>query len=357
VKADELPFVRRVGLALFIIVITLAALGLLVVATQVMLLAFAGILAAIFLDAFTSRITQHTRIPRLPALGLVILAGLGIATGLGFLVGPPLFDQFDHVARELPPVVRGLAEDIRRQKVFKALPSVDEFMAGHDVLGGVAGVFTTFGAGIAGFIFVAVIATFMAARPKAYVEPIVRLLPRPRRKMARDLFATIADALRHWLVARFVSMVVIGVLTGFGLWLAGVPAFASLGLLAGVLSFIPNFGPVLSALPGILLGLGESPMTAVWALLVYVGVQVLEGNFITPFAEQRAVSLPAAFLLTVELTMGLLAGVLGLLVATPLCVVVVLVIRDLHVLRIEAQEDRDAPPPQLRERAQASGAS
>jgi predicted PurR-regulated permease PerM len=148
------------------------------------------------------------------------------------------------------------------------------------------------------------------------------------------------------------------VLTGLGLWIVGVPAWASLGLLAGVLSFIPNFGPILSALPGILLGLSQSPMTAVWAAVVYIGVQLIEGNVITPYAEQRAVSLPAGFLLTVQLMLGLLAGVLGMLVATPLCVVAVIAIRDLHVARLERREDDRRPSaPHLRAEAQASGAS
>lgn len=362
-SVDTRRFVHRVGLATLVIGIVLAAFGLLVVVGQVLLLAFAGILGAILLDALTSTITHNTRIPHGPALALVLLGFAGIATGLGFVVGPPLYDQFAQLARDLPTVVRGLAEDFGRQKIVQSLPATSDWLASSNLLGGVAGVFTTVGTFLVGIFFAGVVALFVAVRPQAYIDPVVRLFPVDKRPTVRRLVGLYGQNLRAWLVTRIVSMTVIGVLTSIGLWIAGVPAFASLGLLAGVLSFIPNVGPVLSALPGILLGFSEGPMTAVWALVVYVGVQLIEGNFITPYAEQRAVSLPVAFILTVQLMMGILAGVLGLFVATPLCVIVVLTVQELHVARLEGRseerkvEEQRAPAPHVRAGAQATGAS
>jgi predicted PurR-regulated permease PerM len=354
---DRQRFIHRIGLAVLIIGVTLAAFGLLVVASQVALLAFAAILFAIFLDALASWVTRHLPVPHGVALALVIVAAMGLATGLGFLVGPPLYEQFVQLSRELPSAGRALVEDIGSQKLFQSFPPLSEIMTNSRLLGGVADVFTTVIAALAGALFLVVVGVFVAARPHAYIDPAVRLLPPPRRPAARQLLETIGSNLRHWLVARFISMFAIGVLTAIGLWIAGVPAWASLGLLAGVLSFIPNFGPILSALPGILLGLSQSPMTAVWAAVVYAGVQAVEGNVITPYAEQRAVALPAGFLLTVQLLLGLLAGILGMLVATPLCVVAVLAARELHVRRMEADVERRPTAPHLRADAQASGAS
>jgi predicted PurR-regulated permease PerM len=138
-------------------------------------------------------------------------------------------------------------------------------------------------------------------------------------------------------------MLTVGVLTGLGLWAVGIPAAASLGVLAGVLSFVPNLGPVLAALPGILLGLAEGPMTAVWAMAIYVGVQILEGNLITPMAERSAVSLPPGLIITAQLLLGLLAGPIGLLVATPLLAVVVLAVGELYVVPMETHDDDTAP--------------
>src|SRR5690606_26681495 len=133
--------------------------------------------------------------------------------------------------------------------------------------------------------------------PRRYVRPILLLMPKARRGRAAEVVSVLGHALRRWLAGRVASMVLIGILTGFGLWLLDIPAAFALGFLAGALSFIPNLGPVLSALPGVLLGFMDGPMMAVWVILVYSGVQALEGFMITPFIEQYAVSLPAGYLL------------------------------------------------------------
>src|SRR5690606_9115291 len=155
--------------------------------------------------------------------------------------------------------------------------------------------------------------------------------PHEQRERVRELCTAIARALRSWFVGRLLSMTVIGIGTGIGLWIAGVPLAVPLGLLAGIASFVPNLGPILSALPGILVGLSASPQTALWALLVYVGVQMLESYLINPFIEQRVVSLPPVLLLAFEMLMGLSAGVIGLFMATPLLVSIVVIGQALYL--------------------------
>jgi predicted PurR-regulated permease PerM len=132
-------------------------------------------------------------------------------------------------------------------------------------------------------------------------------------------------------VGRLLSMTVIGAGTGLGLWIANVPLAAPLGFLAGLASFVPNLGPIMSAVPGILVGLSINPQTALWALLVYVAVQILESWVITPFIEQRVVSLPPVLLLAFQMLMGLSAGVIGLFMATPLLVTIVVIVQSLYV--------------------------
>lgn len=335
-------FIHRVGIAVVLIGATLAVFGLLLAATQVLLLAFAGILGGILLDAVASVLHRLTRLPRALALPLAILGVLGAVVGFGWLVGPRLWEQFQHLAQELPSAFRDLMQTVTGSKIGQwvddRLPPVSELLSGSSMMGEVAGIFSTMVGIIGGAIFVVVVSVYFAARPASYIEPAVRLVPPSHRPIAEHLLETVGHSLRSWLVARFVSMVAVGLLTGLGLWLLGIPAAASLGFVAGAFSFIPNLGPVLASLPGILLGLAESPMTAVWAALIYMGAQALEGNFITPYAEQQAVRLPPAFLLTVQLLMGLFTGILGLLVATPLVVVVVLTIRELYVGPMESAQ-------------------
>ena len=123
-----------------------------------------------------------------------------------------------------------------------------------------------------------------------------------------------------------------GLLTGLGLWALGMPSGLALGLLAGVLEFIPFAGPVLSAIPAVLLALAISPDLALWVLLLYVAVQQFEGNVLTPLVQQFAVDLPGVVLLFSLLAFGTLFGVLGVILAAPLAVVTYVLVKRLYVI-------------------------
>ncbi|MCR9162442.1 MAG: AI-2E family transporter [Nannocystaceae bacterium] len=344
----QTPRRRRLALTTAAILVVLVVFTVWPSLTRVLLVAFASILGAILLDAPARWIAERTPLPRRAALAGVVLASVGLVVGLGFLVGPRLAEQFSVLEDELPGVFRelvGAARDVAvLDRVLEMAPSPQELVSGSKVVGNVATMFASALGGLAAGGLMMVLALFIAINPSAYVDPASRLIPPPGRVRAREIGVEVVTNLRHWLVARLLSMVAVAVLTSLGLWAIGVPAPASLGLIAGALSFIPNLGSLIGSLFGIAFAFAISPMTALWAMLVYGGVQFIEGNFITPLAERRAVDLPPAFLLCGQLLLGLLMGVLGLLVATPLLVVGVILVRRLYVDPIERKRSTDAPP-------------
>jgi predicted PurR-regulated permease PerM len=143
-----------------------------------------------------------------------------------------------------------------------------------------------------------------------------------------------ACSLRRWLLARFMSMTVVGILTGVGLAITGMPLALTLGVIAGALSFIPYLGPLLSVIPGVVIALESDPALLPWAVGVYAIVQVLESNFITPLIEQETTSVPAALLITVQVLLTMLAGSLGILLAAPLTVTAMVFVQLLYVRRM-----------------------
>lgn len=180
-------------------------------------------------------------------------------------------------------------------------------------------------------VVVIVVGLFLAIHPGIYTEGAVHLFPKEKRERVREVFAAEGRGLRWWLIGRLCSMLVVGLLTGLGLWLVGLPLVFTLGLLAGLLSFVPYVGPIAAAVPGLLVAL-TAPGVSVWMVaLVYLGVQLLESNAITPLIQQRAVSLPPALLVVVQLLGGILAGLLGVLVATPLAVAVIILVQMVYV--------------------------
>lgn len=306
---------------------------------RVFLVAFAAVLGALLLDGITRVLRGWIPLPRGLMLAMVLAAFAGAIAIAVLLAGPGLTRQFDLLQEQFPAAVQSIMAQVEQidwlSKIIAAMPPWSELMSQSRLVGNMASVFASTAEGIAGSVLIVVLAVFIAISPSAYFQPALRLFRPERRELVTSLADEIATTLRHWLGARFVSMVAVGVLTGVGLWLVGVPAPATLGLVAGLLSFIPNLGPILGAFPGLALAFVSGPSTVLWTLGVYAGVQILEGNLITPLAERQAVDVPPAFLLCGQLLIGLLTGVLGLLVATPLIVVGVICVQRLYVDRIE----------------------
>jgi predicted PurR-regulated permease PerM len=126
-------------------------------------------------------------------------------------------------------------------------------------------------------------------------------------------------------------MGVVGLLTGVGLLIAGVPTPLALGLLAALLSFVPYVGPILSFIPAVLIALTVSLTKVFYVVLVFGIVQTLESYLVTPLVQRRAVSLPPVILITAQIAMGVLAGATGVLLATPLAVCVIVLLQMLYV--------------------------
>ena len=192
------------------------------------------------------------------------------------------------------------------------------------------------------FAFVALIpmlvvflSLYLALDPQGYREGFLRLLPPDTRPRVRSALGASGVALRQWLVGQLGAMAAVGILTATGLWLAGVPLAIPLGILSGLLDFVPVVGPFVAAIPGVLIAFSRSPELALYALLVYVGVQFFEGHVIIPLAQKWAVALPPAIGLLGLVAFGIVFGPAGVLFAMPLTVVAVVLVRRLYVEPLE----------------------
>jgi predicted PurR-regulated permease PerM len=195
----------------------------------------------------------------------------------------------------------------------------------------IAGIFSTAFGAVGSFLIVLVLGVYFAAEPKTYVNGTARLFPEEHRGRVCEAFGHTGHALRWWLIGRIAAMAAVGVLTFIGLMILGVPFAFVLALLNMLLDFIPNIGPLIAAIPAIMVGLSQDAMTALWVAVLYLVVQSLEGFLITPYIQQRIVSLPPALLLAAQLVMGAGFGILGLLLAPPLAVVAMVLVQMLYL--------------------------
>ena len=187
------------------------------------------------------------------------------------------------------------------------------------------------GSGVADALVVIFGGIFLAAQPNFYRIGAIKLVPQAKRALVAEAMIDSERALRLWLRGQLFAMVIVGLMTGVGLWLIGVPSALALGLLAGLLEFIPFAGPILAAVPGILLALVIGPDLALWTAVLYFAVQHFEGYLLQPLVQRYAVDLPPVVLLFSLLGFSILFGVIGMLLAAPLAVVSYVLVKRLYV--------------------------
>jgi predicted PurR-regulated permease PerM len=314
--------------------LTIAALALLGRATSILLLAFAAVLIATFLRGCAQWVSFRGRLAYPWALALFIALLVAGAAGLGWLFADQFASQANHLAQELPRAVDRLRDQVSDnawvQRLASELPNPEQLIS-SGALARITGIFSTVLGAITGALIVLVMALFLAVDPALYQRGSLRLIPIERRDQILGTMNAIGDVLWRWMLAKFVSMAAIGVLTYIGLLVIGLPLALTLAAIAGLMAFIPNFGPILSSLPAILIGLAEGPSKALQVAAVFLAVQGIESNVLMPVIERRMVRLPPALTITVQVLLGLIAGGLGVLVASPLCAAGMVAVERLYV--------------------------
>ena len=327
---------RKLAIAAAVGAALLVGLHLLRPLAHVLLLAFAGLLFSVFLDAAASAIVRRTRLPRGAAVAIVVLCVFAVPALVGVVAGPGIAEQLTALFRTLPDTWNGVRTWLQGTRwgpgILAWLPDVRQtFNLESATVHGIAAFFTTVFQGFVGAFVILFIGIYVSLAPAFYVDGALKLVPSARRARYRRVAWSIVRALRRWLIGRMVAMAVVGALVTLGLWIADVPYPLALGLIAALLEFVPYVGPVAAAVPGILVALSASPVTALYALVVFIAVQAAENYVVSPLVEHRAVSLGPAVLVVAQVLMGVLFGGLGVLLATPFTVVVVIAIQMLYV--------------------------
>ena len=180
-------------------------------------------------------------------------------------------------------------------------------------------------------VIVFFLGVFFAYDPSLYRDGAARLLPEDRQERFKDLCNDLGDTLWHWLGAQMFAMTVTGVGVGVTMWLLGVPLPVFLGGFTGLMCFVPNIGAAVSVVAAMLLALPQGLGTVAAVFVAYCAFQALESNVLTPLVQKKAVSTPPALLLANQLLFGVLFGLLGVLISTPLLAVMLVLIDRVYV--------------------------
>lgn len=326
---------RPVAMALLLVAVLVGGYALFQVA-GVLLTVFAGALLAVFLSGLAEQLCAYTSLPRPVALGVVLVVVSGALVGLWALSGPNLSSQINRLVALLPSATERLS--VRLQDWTDQYPWIRQLISPSElvptassVLGGVTNVFSVTMDVLVNVLIILFIGLYGAAAPRPYVESAVSLIPPGRRDRAREVLRAIGRALRWWVTGRLALMVMVGVLTAAGLSLVGLPSPMALGLVAALFSFVPYLGPILSVGPALLVAFPLGSATVLSVVVVYGVVQVLESYLIAPLVQERAVHIPPAAVITAQFMGGVAAGAVGVLLATPLAIVVIVLVQTLYI--------------------------
>lgn len=302
--------------------------------SQLFLLLFAGILLAIVFHGLSERLSHHTKLPLRASLVVVVLLLIAALAGFFWLLGSQIAQQFDELLNQLPQAIQTVRRQLDGTPFGRFLiEQTQKLNLGEDpgLLSQVTGIASTALTALTSLVLILFIGLFLAANPGLYRAGLIRLVPKAGRRRAQQLLDAMGADVWRWLRGQFVSMVAIGILTTAGLWLLGIPMALALGILAGILEFVPYIGPIAASIPAILVGFTQGPMTALWVALLYTAIQQFESNAMLPLIQKRAVALPPVLTVTATVAFGLLFGFAGVLLATPLIVVGIVMVRLLYV--------------------------
>lgn len=311
-------------------------------ARDVLFIAFFALLVASFLSIFVEPL-QKRGIRRSISAPLILITLFALFALLFILTWPILREQFAVIQSRLPPAIDGIQDWIDSQ-IAAVMGSMGA--TGREIrqelrtrmtsevgtlVGGALPLLNTAVGAVTGTALVLVSGMFIAISPRTYMRGLIVLVPRSRRQRAGEVLPQAGQALVQWMKGTAIGMAVIGTVTAVGLSLIGVPAALALGVIAGLLEFIPYIGPALSFVPATVVALAVSPEMALWVIGLYAVVQGLESNLLTPLLMNQMVKLPPALTLLFQTLMATLFGFLGLILAVPILATMKILVQELYV--------------------------
>lgn len=334
--SDKL-FLRRLLLAVGVVL----AVGLLVtilwLSIHVWLAVFAGVLLAVFFSTLTRWVSRVTRLRRGWALAIVLVVLVGLAVLGGWLLAPKVAEQFTELTQRLPKALEHIQDRIQQTGLSRYLPtkmppSSEWANSAGKMAGQAAGFFSLSVEAVTTVFVILFLGIYLAASPQVYLRGVTHLVPLSQRGRVGELFEKLGSTLGNWLLGQMLSMLVVGTLIAVGLTLLGIPLGLALGVLAGLLNFIPIIGSLLSAVPAVLLAFLVGPLHPLYVIGLFVIVNTgIESHLLVPLIQRYAVNLPPAIAVLALFLMGELFGFLGLLLAIPLAATLLVLIKVIYV--------------------------
>lgn len=296
-----------------------------------LLIGFGGVILAVLVRSGARVIARYLPIPTRWASLLVIATLVALVALSWRLTGGELVEQFQELSKRLPGALDQARQWLESNQLTADIGSPGDFLDSGSLATSVLAAATMTAEVLFDIGIILLVALYLCINPGLYVRGSVRLIPAHLRHEVRSALDTAEQALHSWLLGQLIAMAAVGALTGLGLWALDIPLAFILALVAAILEFVPIIGPFIAAVPAVLIGFTQSPTDALYVAILYFGVQQLEGAIIMPMAQRWAVHLPPLLGLLSIAVFGVLFGIRGMLFATPLTVIAMVLVNRFYV--------------------------
>jgi predicted PurR-regulated permease PerM len=334
----ELTYIQKVWQTVAIVALLVVVILIARVAFNVVLMVMAGSLIATYFHGLGDFIQRKTKMKRRGAMLISTLGSVAILGLLLWFMGTKIQQQVAELSNTLPHTINNVKAKMSTSPIGqKVLDGINDDNSQKMMTTAQSFFSTSFGV-IGDMYIIMFLSIFFTANPNLYKNGILLLLPKEKKPLGEHIMNRISLSLKGWLKGMMASMFLVTILISTGLTIIGMPVAMVLGLITGLLELVPNLGSLLAMIPGVLLALTVSTNKGILVALLYITSQTITANIVNPLIQKKLIKLPPALTLISQLIMGALSGALGIILAVPLLAIVIILVDELYVKKINDEE-------------------
>ncbi|MET3980600.1 putative PurR-regulated permease PerM [Mucilaginibacter sp. UYP25] len=337
--SKELTYIEKVWHTVAIVALLVVAILIARVAFNVILMILAGALISVYFHGLGDMIERKTKWNRKVCMAISVGGSFLLLVTLLWFMGTTIQGQIAILNESLPETINNFKAKLGGSPLGSKVLEYFNDDGNSDKMFTTARSFFSTSFGVLGNIYIIMfLGLFFSTHPSLYKDGIIKLFPGKNKPMAKKVIDRISQALKGWLKGMMLSMVLIFIMISTGLTVIGIPVALVLALLTGLLKLIPNFGSLVAMIPGVLLALTQDLNTAIIVALLYIVSQTIVSNIVTPLIQKKMINIPPALTIISQVLMGVLSGVLGIILAVPLLSIIIILVDEIYVKKINPEE-------------------
>lgn len=338
---------RQVLSIVFISTSVLVLAFALAMARQLVLVSLIGVGFGVLLSPLLTWMYHKRNIPRVVTAILFVIALFAGAIGVGYILYLLLSEQVSLLIAQAPDIAATIQREVGQY--LETHPYLESQVRKLQFEQAVRTMFSTVFQGVqtvviavVGTLLVLSLSIYVALHSESYFQGLLSLFPKYERPRAAEVLHQSALVLRQWFTGQLIVISISGAAATLGLWLLEIDYWLLLGVLTGILGFIPYIGPIITMLVAAIVTLGSDPNQVGWVLALYLAIQQLQGDVTIPLVMKGRVRLPEAHLIVFMFLMGGVFGVLGVFIAPPLFAV----LRNVYLMTYVTNMNQKTHPPE-----------